>query len=487
MRAFVPLLLEGQHTQRIKLACQDLARRIKSATHGGKVMATISSRGLAFSLLASAISIMGTPFVRAAQPQNPPPTVVPLTNVFTAVQGVEPRVASSSGNVIQFGTSESLREKAERLKDPQQRAEVRIEERARLAELYRDLREVLELDDATEEKVLELLTDQQMERLDQMFLGDQEAARRQLWKGLTQAQAETQTKYIQALREVLGQEKLERYQTFERTLGERSRVAKLNDRLAPADKLQAEQKERLVALYQDDMARYLAKSRLNRPSFAPFGTALGTTLPSPEEMQRQSQLLTITHNEQNWRRMPESHRLLRERAAGILTPLQLKALQQMQEEEASNLQQWIEQARLDAGLSAEIPAEPEATVVTEAPARMPIAGEVKFRIKLTVNRNQPDRFTHVGGNGVPVTFECAEGLLMEVTPTVYDDDTFNLDMAYYEVSSTGKRRIGQSGTMGTIDRVRPATPGLEFSGSGGTVLTGNKGYAIEVSALIEPV
>lgn len=450
-------------------------------------MATLSSRGMAFSLLAAAISIFGTPFVQAAEPQNPPPTVVPLTNVFTTIQAGESRAAASAGNVIRFGTSESMREKAERLKDPQQRAEMRIEERARLAETYRDLREVLELDDVTEEKVLELLTDQQMERLDQMFLRTENGPTPgNLWAGLTQAQAETHTKHIQALREVLGQEKLERYQTFEKTLGERSRVAKLDARLAPADKLQADQKERLIVLYQDDMARYLAKSRLNRPAFAPFGSALGTTLPSPEEMQRQSQLLTITHNEQSWRRMPESHRSLRARAAGILTPQQLATLQKMQEEEASSLQQWIQQARVDAGLSAEIPAEPEATVVTEAPARMPIAGEIKFRIKLTVNRNQPDRFNHVGSNGVPVTFECAEGLLMEVTPTLYDDDTFNLDLVYYEVSSTGKRRIGQSGQMGTIERVRPATPGLEFSGSGGTVLTGNKGYAIEVSAVIEP-
>lgn len=443
-------------------------------------MTTISSRGMAFSLLASAISITG---VQAAQPQNPPPTVVPLTNVFTTLQAADSS-APASANVIQFGTSQSMTQKAERLKDPQQRVEVRIEERAQLAESYRDLREVLELDDTTEEKVLELLTDQQMERLDQMFLRDEETARRQLWAGLTQAQAETQTKYIQTLREVLGQEKLERYQTFEKTLGERSRVAQLDARLAPAHKLRADQRERLVVVYQEDTARYVAELSSERQPFAPFGR--GSQLPSMEELQRQTQLMNISANEQSWRRMPKSRRVLRQHAAKVLTPPQLATLQKMHEEEANSLQQWIQNMRVEAGLSAEIPAEPEPSEISQAPKRKPIVGEVKFRIRLTVDRNEPENFAHVGDNGVPVTFECADGLLMEVTPTLYDDDTYNLELAYYERGSSGKRRIGQSGQMGVIEKEPRDDPGLEFSGSGGTILTGNKAYAIELRARIEP-
>ena len=443
-------------------------------------MTTISARGMAFSLLASAISITG---VQAAQPQNPPPTVVPLTNVFTTMQPAESRASSSAANVIQFGTSDSLREKAERLKDPQQRREVRIEERARLAESNRDLRAVLELDDATEEKVLELLTDQQMERLDEMFLRTENGSiPGRLWVDLTQAQAETQTVYIQALREVLGQEKLERYQAFERTFGERGRVAQLDARLAPAHKLQPDQRERLIGLYQDDTARYVAEMRMDRQPFAPFGRYM-QTVTSIEEMQRQSQLMAIAGNEQNWRRLPEARRSLRQRAAAILTPAQLATLQQMHEEEIDGLRQWIERLRVEAGLSAQIPAEPEESEVAN---RTPIAGEVKFRIQLTVNRNEPNKFSHVGGNGASVTFECADGLLMEVTPLLYDDDVYNVEVTYYEQGSNGKRRIGQSGQSGVLEKQQPGSASLEFSGSSTTILTGNKGYAVELKARLEP-
>jgi hypothetical protein len=345
---------------------------------------------------------------------------------------------------------------------------------------------VLELDAATTEKVIELLTDQQMERLDQMYLRTENGSiPGHLWADLTQAQAETQTKYIQALREVLGQEKLERYQTFERTLGERERVAQLDARLAPAHKLQPDQRERLIVLYQDDTARYVAEMRFDRQPFAPFGPHMQTAT-SLEEMQRQSQLMTIAANEQNWRRLPEARRWLRQRAAAILTPAQLATLQQMHEEEIDGQKQWIEQMRVDAGLSAEIPAEPEESEAAKAPNRTPIAGEVKFRIQLTVNRNEPNKFTHVGSNGASVTFECADGLLMEVTPILYDDDVYNVGVTYYEQGSNGKRRIGQSGQMGVLEKQQPGSASLEFSGSSTTILTGNKGYAVELKARIEP-
>ena len=140
----------------------------------------------------------------------------------------------------------------------------------------------------------------------------------------------------------------------------------------------------------------------------------------------------------------------------------------------------------DAGLSAEIPAEPEESEASKAPNRTPIAGEVKFRIQLTVNRNEPNKFTHVGSNTAPVTFECADGLLMEVTPILYDDNVYNVDVTFYEQGSNGKRRIGQSGQMGVLEKQQPGSSSLEFSGSSTTILTGNKGYAVELKARIEP-
>jgi hypothetical protein len=150
----------------------------------------------------------------------------------------------------------------------------------------------------------------------------------------------------------------------------------------------------------------------------------------------------------------------------------------MNAERADHLKKWIEGARVQAGLSAEIPEQPE---VTEPPAPTPLAGDVKIVIKLLVN-GEPTHYTDTVRNGASVTFRSAEGLFVEVRPTLYDDDGFDVRVLYYEPDSRGGRRlIGEGGQMGIVTRHNH--PG----GTGGTVITGNKGYAIEMTTKVEPV
>jgi hypothetical protein len=59
-------------------------------------------------------------------------------------------------------------------------------------------------------------------------------------------EAERVTKEIEALREVLGQEELERYQALQSSLGQRRQIRELDQRLGDSDKLNDTQRERLV-------------------------------------------------------------------------------------------------------------------------------------------------------------------------------------------------------------------------------------------------
>jgi hypothetical protein len=73
-------------------------------------------------------------------------------------------------------------------------------------------------------------------------------------------------------------------------------------------------------------------------------------------------------------------------------------------------------------------------------------------------------------------------LFVEVRPTIYDNETFDVRVFYYESDSHGRRRlIGEGGQMGRVVKGSP------FGGVGGSVITGNKGYAIQLSAQVEPV
>lgn len=452
-------------------------------------MNTISWTVITFSLLIFTPAMMCTPRVQAAQPQSSSTDAAAEgTTDSNTLNAIQFETSSSSNNVFHAFGSESptMRQMRERLRDPQQRALLRAEHRVQILDSHRDVKQVLGLDAATQEKLIELLTDQQMDQLDEFYLRSEDSAAPPHAERMV-ARADNETKRVQTLRELLGPEGLERYQQFSASLNERTQVVEFDDRLDPAHKLSGDQRERLIALHKEHATHELEQMRRSdvRPH-ASFGRLLDK-LPSAEELQRQAALDTIAANEQSWRRMPKSDQLLRQRAAKFLTPPQLTTLAQMHAEKASHLQKWIEQARVQAGLSPDIPDRPEPSPALQ-PLRTVVAGEVRLNISLTLNRNEPTSFAHVGGNGEPVTFAIADGLFLEAKPTLYSDDTFDLQMSYYEESTTGKRLIGQSGQMGQITRAPAGPQGLNYQGSSGTVITGSKGgYAIEMSAQIEPM
>lgn len=429
--------------------------------------------------IAAGLSMFAIAITGVARAQTDPPTEVNKEeNRLEAAPSVQ---FQSDSRVFQlFGPpSSTFREQSERFSDPEKRAAFRDEQRAQIAESHQAVGELLQLDAATESKLLDLLADAQTNDLEQFYTG---AASRSAQGGnpfeSLKNRADRETAKVQALRDLLGQEKLERYQAFATLVSDYGQVERLNARLDAAHKLTIDQKQRLAQTWHEHSRSEINETRFPGRMRNPFGMSVGGGMPSHEELQRHSQLMTITGNEKSWRRMPEANERLRQRAAEFLTPPQLAALAQMNKEKADNLQKWIEGARARAGLSAEIPEQPE---TTEPPAPTPIAGNVKLAVKLIVN-GEPTHYTDTVGNGEAVTFRSAEGLFVEVQPTVYDDDGFDVRVLYYEPDSRGGRRqIGQGGQMGIV--TRDNQPG----GTGGTVIVGNKGYAIELTTKVEPV
>lgn len=382
-------------------------------------------------------------------------------------------------NVFQvFGQgSTTFRQQSERFSDPKQRAAMRAEQRAQIAESHQDIRALLQIDRATEQKLFDLLADQQTDDLEQFYVtAAAQSSQGDPWERMN-ARAQRETAKVQALRDLLGQEKLERYQAFATHVNDYRQVAKLDARLPPPDRLSLDQKRRMAELWGEQVRDEI---EMSRPSMSRslFGLSPGQQLPSAEEMQRQSQMMTLTSNEQNWRRMPQADAELRARAAEFLTPAQLNALAQMNAERAESLRRWIEEARVKLALSPQIPDEAEPTEPAKPMLR---AGSVKLAVKLTINGGEATHYTDTVRNGESVTFRCAEGLFVEVRPTMYEDDAFDVRVFYYEPDSRGGRRlIGEGGQFGTY------IPGNQSNGFGGTVITGNQGYAIQLSTQVEP-
>jgi hypothetical protein len=255
-------------------------------------------------------------------------------------------------------------------------------------------------------------------------------------------------------------------------------VKTFDDLLPSAEKLLPGQKSKLVQLYLENNRRE-REEHLGSHMSRPFGPVEGT--PSREEMQRHSQLLTIQANEAALRRAEQENPRLESRAAEFLSSNQLGILQRMNEEKMSSLRDWIEQARAQAGLSAQIP---ETEQALGASPRKPIAGDVTFAFTVTVNRSEPVTHIHTGQNAQPILFSASDGLWIEATPTLYEDHWLDVRLAFYEQLGEQKRRIDRDSSFGTLTRLPDGT--TNRSGMSTDVITGSKGYAVKTLVNVVP-
>src|SRR5687767_9847517 len=148
-------------------------------------------------VLSSAILAVALVGPSSAQAPDPPST---RTN----------RLQFSSSAVLNpFGDgSERIRKMRERLQDPQQRAALREEHRGYIVDANYDVAEELDLNAATCDKLIELLTDQQMAQLEEFHLRGFSQPPSPDMSNHLQSHADRQNREIDALRELLGQEKL---------------------------------------------------------------------------------------------------------------------------------------------------------------------------------------------------------------------------------------------------------------------------------------
>lgn len=435
---------------------------------------THSVARLGMNLLLCSVAI---PTIAAESPQTPPTathaplTIVQHSDVFRAVDpgastgepALDEQGAKTQSRFFVIGdeANEFSRRLKERLSDPEQRAEFRAEQRAALVTQNAGVGRLVGLDPVMEQKLIELLTDQQMEQFEQMHVRPRPTV------SDLQQYADEATQRMNALRELLGDEKLERFQDFELSQGERRWVNRFSARLAPAHKLRPDQEDRLIALKHEQSRMSFAAIESWRAFRRPLGPQT-----SLEDMQRETQRQSRIANENSWRKRQVENPLLEQKAAAFLTPVQLAELSKYQAEEQDTTRRFIEAVRADAGMDPNIPAQPEAA--EERPKL--IEAQLQIEVSLTVNR-EPTTVTRSVRNGESFTFEAAQGLIAEATPTMYDDDWVDVHLTYYEEGANGRRRL--SGGSISAAQVRQPDGSLATGGSGGTVITGRKGYAVE--------
>ena len=297
-----------------------------------------------------------------------------------------------------------------------------------------------------------------------------------------QAIADAETRRLDELSKLLGEDGLRRYQKYEATRTQHGQLSHLDTRLGPNDKLEAAQRERLIELlvkqFEWETSQKLSQSR----------AVLSSTLPGNlfvQDLQRSSELRTIEANQHSLRYMRESSVPMLREASAFLTPVQLQALAKMEDERTDSLRQWVEQARTQAGLDPAIP-ETTPTVDSNPPLRKPVSGDIRLGIRMTVDRSDGVTVSLDGRNGEPRSFEVAEGLIVEAIPTLFDDDWLDVKFNFYEKDAQGQRRRLPSSTGIGRPRALDANPSV-YDGMSSTVVHGRKAYAVTTRVRVERV
>jgi hypothetical protein len=386
------------------------------------------------------------------------------------------------------GQSPQGAEMRRRLADPVEREKLRAETRSGMRAGHPDMAEVVGIDAATEEKLIELLTDEQMAHLER-FWAERSPLDAAAGKPPTAGQdfirdhnaAENRSK--QQIRELLGEEAFYRYLDYKETVPQRQQLVYFEKRLDAADKLTPEQKDQLMAVLRAQLSESIARRRdhINKVRL-PAGV-----FPFSAEAQQKE---TIALNEEGFRELQRDSRVLLEKIQPVLTPKQHEVYTQMEAEKVASQRRWVQQLRADAGMTPEFD---ETRPPPQVEKRTPVKGRVRLEVRFQVDEHEPVTADLVTENGKAAAgFKAPEGLWVEATPTLYKDDWASVSLRIYE-DRKGKRRLLTDGfNVGMLMRLpdgmpNAGLPGSPLLGGGGTSsVNGSKAFTVSLNARVSP-
>jgi hypothetical protein len=150
------------------------------------------------------------------------------------------------------------------LADPEYREAMRAQERLAMSSRYPDLAEALHLQPEEAEKLMDLLTDQQVAAMGRQptFRPDgtpDENSIREWQKQMEQQQRDNQAQ----IASLLGDTQFQEWKDYQNSMGARMQVKQLRDTLGSSDPLRADQVQPLVAAIAAEQLRYGAELQRN--------------------------------------------------------------------------------------------------------------------------------------------------------------------------------------------------------------------------------
>ncbi len=242
----------------------------------------------------------------------PGPAGIGATAPDAATSGV------SKGDAAADATLSFARQQLVRFNDPAQRAALVNDALANTRRQYARLREQLKLSDATFEQVVALMAEQSLQA-QEIYL---RCAADPACKAEDNYKQHPVDDHSQELLALLGADKADALTKYQASLPERDAVAQLRGRLTEFNAIRDEQAEQLVLALAEERDRFQKETSARGSQSMGWGTNLGMIFYSGDSNSIEQRLTEASQYSQR----------LRQRAALVLSPAQLAAYNQMQDE-----------------------------------------------------------------------------------------------------------------------------------------------------------
>lgn len=296
-------------------------------------------------------------------------------------------------------------------------------------QLYPRLGEVLEIDAKTAGDLYDLLAKQGMDT-----------------RGGEAAPAELQDRVASEkdaqLEKLLGNCAFSRFEQY-RSMPAAGDVARLNATLDEASRVRG------PAIWQ--LTKLIHENSIHGTEAPAFTSSYQTLPPEAEGSTRSQLLISLAQNEDHFRMQEQWRKRIETAAASFLTPKQLDALKRSHAETSRSFRCSIESMRAEVGLPPAIPETPEETLLGMIRRRIPVAGEIKSELTLTVN-GESVHIEHVGPNRERFNFQAGSDLQVSAVATLYDDGWLEMLLAYFETRGGKPRQLDQWVLIGSPTR-----------------------------------
>ncbi len=281
----------------------------------------------------ASVPVREAPLERRAEPSKPKPAAAAAPRPREFFSGAMINGQPMSEEDMKKMQADFSRQFLAQLADPEQREELLAQRKMMIRQMYPRVDQVLALTPEEYSRFIELSAQQQldMQESSSRCTLDPDCRVQDMHRDMGESRS-------QDIDNLLGADRKQKFETYKNTMSEREAVAQLRNRLPDAQRLGDERAESLIQVLAEERNAIHREAMQQGLGSSGFGFGAGMVFTSGDQASFEERYATAKQNSQR----------MRDRAAQYLTPEQMRAFNEMQDETLLSLRSALRQSELSA-------------------------------------------------------------------------------------------------------------------------------------------